>query len=207
MYKGKDLAEMTFDEALDRELLIKRGESEVVKTTVHIPLWVRAVMTRLHTRRGVSEGRLNTAVINHGASILKSRYKKRIRSMEEIRYKLLDSDNDAIASIVGDFQICVNGVQGQKDRRTIRIPIWCQQYLGTVGAALRMEFSSMVRLSMYLSLNTYDGLKQKDKRICNAALTTFEQKLDNYSALCVLLEPSTRKEYVPVYYVEEDRTP
>ena len=204
MYKGQELAELTFDEALARELALRRAESEIIKTTVHIPLWVRAAVSRLHTLRTVSEGRIYTAIINHGASILKTRYRNRIHSMENIRYKLLDSDNDVITAIVGNFKMSVNGTDGKNDRRTVRVPIWCHQYLGTVGSALRMEFSSMVRLSLYLSFHEYGSLKQKDKKTCAKALQKFEHKLTDYSALCVLLEPSTRDGYVQVGYTEEN---
>lgn len=187
MYKGQDLAELTFDEAIDRELLLNRSSEDVVKTTIHIPLWVRASIARKHAEMGVSEGKLYTAIINHGTSIIKTRYKDRIREMEGVRYKLLKSDNDIIKSLVGDFQICVNGVQGGKDRRTVRVPAWCKDYLGTVGAALRMEFSSMVRLALYLAFQTNCDISKKDMRTCKSAISKFESKLGDYSTVCIAL--------------------
>lgn len=187
MYKGQDLAELTFDEAIDRELLLNRSSEDVVKTTIHIPLWVRASIARKHAEMDVSEGKLYTAIINHGTSIIKTRYKDRIRDMEGVRYKLLKSDNDIIKSLVGDFQICVNGVQGGKDRRTVRVPAWCKDYLGTVGAAFRMEFSSMVRLALYLAFQTNRDISKKDMRICKTAISNFEYKLKDYSTVCIAL--------------------
>jgi len=187
MYKGQDLAEMSFDEAIDRELSLNRSAEDVVKTTIHIPLWVRASVARKHAEMGVSEGRLYTAIINHGTSIIKQRYKDQIREMEGVRYKLLKSDNEIIKSLVGDFQICVNGVQGGKDRRTVRVPVWCKGYLGTVGAALRMEFSSMVRLALYLAFQTNRDISKKDMEICKLAVSTFEYKLADYSTVCIAL--------------------
>lgn len=187
MYKGPNIAELTFDDAIDRELDLGRSSNDVVKTTIHLPLWVRTTVARLHIEKRVSEGRLYTAIINHGASIIKHRYGKRIHEMEGVRYKLLKSDNDVIKSIVGDFQICVNGVQGKNDRRTIRVPTWCKDYLGAVGAALRMEFPSMVRLSTYLSFQTCYSVSKKDMDACNEAISKFEQKLDDYSTVCIAL--------------------
>ena len=187
MYKGQELAELTFDEAIARELLMNRSPDEVVKTTIHIPLWIRASVARKHAEMNVSEGKLYTAIINYGASIIKTRYKDQIHEMEGVRYKLLKSDNDIIKSLVGDFQICVNGIQGGKDRRTIRIPVWCKGYLGTVGAALRMEFSSIVRLALYLAFQTNRDISKKDMRTCKAAITTFEYKFKDYSTVCIAL--------------------
>ena len=187
MYKGRDIAELSFDEAIDRELKNSRSSDNVVKTTVHIPLWVRAAIACKHAERGVSEGKIYTATINYGTSIIKKCYGDNIQEMEGVRYKLLKSDNDIIKSLVGDFQICVNGVQGDKDRRTIRVPAWCKEYLGTVGSALRMEFSSMVRLALYLAFQKSEGLGIKDMQVCTTAISTFEHKFADYSNVCLAL--------------------
>ena len=187
MYKGKDIAELSFDEAIDRELKVNRSTEDIVKTTVHIPLWVRAAIACKHAEIGTSEGKIYTAIINYGTSVLKQNYQDQIRVMEGVRYKLLKSDNDIVRSLVGDFQICVNGVQGNSDRRTIRVPAWCKEYLGTVGSALRMEFSSMVRLALYLAFQKSEGLGIKDMQVCTTAISTFEHKFADYSNVCLAL--------------------
>ena len=154
---------------------------------------LRAAIACKHAERGVSEGKIYTATINYGTSIIKKCYGDNIQEMEGVRYKLLKSDNDIIKSLVGDFQICVNGVQGDKDRRTIRVPAWCKDYLGTVGAALRMEFSSMVRLALYLAFKRSSNLTEKEMVGCSGVIELFENKFRDYSTVCLALADTEEK--------------
>ena len=198
MFKGLDISTLKFDDAIHRELTQIRSTDDVVKTTIHIPLWIRVSVARLHIEKGVSEGKLYTAIINHGASIIRDKYGAQIQGMEETRYKLLRSDNEFIKTLIGDFQISVNGVHGKNDRRTIRIPVWCKDYLGVVGSALRMEFPSIIRLAMYLSFQSCYTLTNKETGLCDESIVKFEQKFNGFEAVCNALVPIAEDEVVSI---------
>ena len=184
MYKGTHEVEPTFDDAIISAKDAHDTADGVSKTTIHIPLWVRIAVARVHVEAHVSEGKIYTALIDIGAQIIKIRYGKQIKEMEGVRYKLMKSNNELIRSLIGDFHICVNGVQGGKDRRTVRIVTWNVEYLGAVGAALRMEFSSMVRLALYLVFQSCRSLIPEDVVAGDTAISTFEQKLGDYGFAC-----------------------
>ena len=194
MYKGRHTVEPSFDDAIEDAIQVHRVAGDVAKTTVHLPLWVRIAVARVHVEKKVSEGKIYTALIDTGTQIIKIRYGQQIKKMEGMRYNLMKYDNELVRSIIGDFKICVNGVQGSKDRRTVRVVAWNTEYLGAVGAALRMEFSSMIRLALYLSFQSYLGMTDADIVSDGTAISTFERKLKEYSMVCTCLTSSAQLE-------------
>ena len=203
MYKGKHITEPSFDDAIDDASCVRRNAGDVTKTTVHIPLWVRIAVSRVHVEKNVSEGKIYTALIDAGTQIIKIRYGQQIKTMEGMRYTLMEYDNELVCSLIGDFKICVNGVQGSKDRRTVRVVAWNVEYLGAVGAALRMEFSSMIRLALYLAFQSYLGLTAANVVLDNVAISTFERKLEEYSMVCACLTSDQQLELMSSTKEEE----
>ena len=168
-------------------------KQEMIKTTVHLPAWLRKEVSMCHIDHDIGESKLYTAMANHGTSILQYNMLEHSKGVQGARRVLLDSDNTLVVSIVQEFSISVNGI-GKGVRRTINIPIWCRGYLASIGADLRMEFSSLIRLVMYLSIQSYNEIKKSDKDICLHEISQFGVRMQEYQHVCNCLisgEPYT----------------
>lgn len=182
--KHKQLIDSDYTEAvIHREVAVAR---ELTRTTVMLPTWLRREVSTVHLDTNIAQGKLFTAMVHHGTAILQEKMKPHIDDLHDTVRMLTVSDNSIVVDMMENFRISVNGVEGGL-RRTIAIPVWCQGYLASAGGYLRMEFSSMIRLSLYLSIQTYIGIVPSDKAICDAEIAKFDKKVEEYTHVCKYL--------------------
>lgn len=164
--------------------------SELTRTTVMLPVWLRREVSVVHLDTNIAQGKLYTAMVNHGTALLQEMLKPHIDGLHDTLRELTKSDNTIIIDMLQNFHISVNGVEGGL-RRTISIPIWCKGYLASAGSHLRMEFSSMIRLALYLSIQRYGGIIDSDRVVCDADITRFEKRVRDYAFVCNRLATDT----------------
>jgi len=167
-------------------------DGELTRTTVLLPVWLRREVSMIHLDTNIAQGKIFTAMVNHGTALLQERLKLHIEGLHDTLRELTVSDNSIVIDMLQNFHISVNGVEGGL-RRTIAIPVWCKGYLASAGGHLRMEFSSMIRLSLYLSISEYDGILDSDKAVCDADIARFEKKVHEYAHVCKYLTLGERE--------------
>lgn len=188
----KRLSEMDFNDAV----IIGYDDvrEDLVSTTVHLPLWLRSEVSNINLTTNISQGKVFTAMVNHGCTLMKDMVDAPMKDMVGVLEILETSDNTIIMHLMQEFSISVNGIK-HGTRRAVSMPKWCKSYIGMVGGRLRMDFSSVLRLAMYLSISKYDKLLDRDKPVCASELANFEKALSEYTSVCVALaEMEKRKE-------------
>lgn len=182
--RHKRLIDSTFQEAV----IDGCGDinHEMLATTVMLPVWVRREVSMINLDTNISQGKLFTAMVHYGTALLQEMTNPYTTNLHGALRTLTASSNSIVVDMVQNFGISVNGVEGGA-RRSLRIPAWCKSKLGQVGGHLRMEYSSLVRLSMYLAIQRYDGILEEDKVICDAEITRFEKKMKEYAHVCKAL--------------------
>lgn len=177
----KKWAELTFEEAVINGYAdISR---ELIAVTIHLPLWLRTEVSNINLDTGVSQGRLFTGMINYGCSLMKPIVKEPIKTMSSSYRTLGTSDNDVIMHLMQDMTISVNGIKSSK-RKTLSAPMWCKSLLGGIGSSLRMDFSSVVRLSLYTAIDRYDGMEPHNRRTCQTELDKFKKSVSDHMFVC-----------------------
>lgn len=187
----KQLSEMTFDEAVIDGY--KDITDELVGATVHLPMWLRSEISAANLTTNISQGKLYTAMVDHGCTLMKEFVDAPMKDMVGVLETLETSDNTIIMHMMQEFSISVNGIK-HGSRRTVSIPKWCKGFIGLVGSRLRMDFSSVLRLAMYLSISRYSKLLDRDKPTCIHEIANFEKTLDEYTSVCVALYNMIQKE-------------
>jgi len=178
---------MRLEDAVHREPFIDRSEDKIYVTSIHLPRWLRATVTILHDSYQISEDKLFTVLVNHGSTILKDRYGDAIKSYIEVHDIILDAKNTVIEAIATDYAVEIDGLAKQGKQRSIRMPTWCKGFLGSFGRISGMSYASLIRLAMYLSLNTHDILNKERKEICKNEIEIFERKFEDYIEVCQVL--------------------
>jgi len=179
--RHKKLIDSTF-----REVVIEGCDNirhEMIATTVMLPVWLRREVSMVHFDTDIAQGKLFTAMVHHGTAILQETAKSNVDYLHDDLRTLIRSKNSIVVDVVQSFTISVNGIDGGA-RRSLRIPAWSKSYLGQLGGYLRMEYSSLIRLAMYMSIQRYDDILEDDKMICDEAITRFENKMREYAHVC-----------------------
>jgi hypothetical protein len=180
----KQWAELSFEEAVINGY--DDIDSNLVAVTIHLPLWLRTEVSNINLDHGISQGRVFTGMVNYGCSLIKPDVKEPIKSMSSAYRTLGSVDNDVIMHLMQDMTISVNGVKSSK-RKTLSVPVWCRSLLGSVAASLRMDFSSVVRLSLYTAISRYDNLESHNMITCQTEPNKFRKTLDDHMFVCTTL--------------------
>jgi len=182
--RHKRLIDMTFQEAvIDGHDKIHH---EMLPTTVMLPVWLRREVSIINLDTNISQGKLFTAMVHQGTALLQEMTNPYTTDLHGSLRTLTASSNSIVVDVVQNFGISVNGIEGGA-RRSLRIPAWCKSKLGQVGGHLRMEYSSLVRLAMYLDIQLYDDILEEDKVVCDAEIARFEKKMIEYAHVCKAL--------------------
>ena len=197
----KKLSEMTFDEAVIDGYRDVTGE--LVGATVHLPMWVRSEVSNANLATDISQGKLYTAMVDHGCTLMKEIVDDPMKRMVGVLETLETSDNTIIMHMMQEFTINVNGIK-HGSRRTISIPKWCKSFIGKVGGRLRMDFSSVLRLSLYLSIDRYSKLLDRDKPMCAEEIIHFKKALVEYTSVCTALADMEMRKRHPLHSVTPD---
>jgi hypothetical protein len=158
-------------------------QHEMLATTVMLPVWLRREVSIINLDTDISQGKLYTAMVHQGTALLQEMTNPYTNDLHGALRTLTASTNSIVVDVVQNFAISVNGIEGGS-RRSLRIPVWCKSKLGQVGGHLRMEYSSLIRLSMYLAIQRFDGILEEDKVICDMEITRFEKKMREYAHVC-----------------------
>jgi len=185
----KNWAELTFEEAVIKGYADINRELSAV--TIHLPLWLRTEVSNINLDTGVSQGRLYTGMINYGCSLIEPTIRDPIKNMSAAYRTLGTSNNDVIMHLMQDMTISVNGVT-TKQRKTLSAPVWCKSLLNNIASSLRMEFSSVVRLSLYTAIDRYDGMEPHNRCTCRKELDKFENVLGDHEFVCTCLADSIK---------------
>jgi len=178
-----------------REAVIDRYtdiHGDLARSTVMLPTWLRREVFNIHIDENVAEGKIYTGMVNYGTALLQHTLSDRIKALHSDVRALTSSDNDMIVDIVQNFSTSVNGVKGGA-RRTISIPAWTQSYLASTGTYLRTEFSSMLRLTLYMAIQQYDHILEKDGIICETEINAFDSQVRDYTHVCRCLRDGEPK--------------
>lgn len=178
--RHKRLIEMTF-----REAVIEGYDNKIdtIKATVMLPVWLRREVAILAIDEDVSQGKMFTMMIHQGTSLLQEISKGYIDNLRMPIRTLTSSRNPFVVEIMQNFKLSVNGIHGGQ-RRTLLVPVWCKQKLGQIGGYFRIDFSSLIRMSMYLSIQRFDGILPDDKKICDGEIEKFKCNIHHFSDLC-----------------------
>ena len=186
----KKLSEMDFNNAvIDGYDDIR---SDLVAVTIHLPLWLRTEVSNINLDTNVSQGRLYTTMVNYGCALMKPSIDEPIKTMHGAYRVLGTSDNAVIMHLMQGMTISVNGVKGS-GRKTLSVPKWCKNFMGTVAGRLRMDFSSVVRLSLYMAIAQYDGMLDHNKQTCINELKRFKKALDDHMFVCMCLAEKVKQ--------------
>lgn len=186
----KNWSELTFDEAVIRGY--DEIKSDLTAVTIHLPLWLRTEVSNINLLTNVSQGRLYTAMANYGCSLMKPVVKDPIKDMYDSYLTLGTADNAFIMKIMQDMKINVDGVKGG-GRKTISVPMWCKNFIGNVANNLRMEFSSVVRLSLYTAIIRYELIEAHNKHTCQKELTMFEKTFNDHVFVCTAISDKIKQ--------------
>ena len=163
-----------------------KDESDEARTTLYLPLWLRTEVSNINLRTNVSQGRLYTAMVNYGCSVMKPIVESPIKNMYEAYTTLGTSDNMFIMQIMQEMTLNVNGTRGG-GRKTLSVPLWCKNFIGGVAGNLRMEFSSVVRLSLYVAIIRYANIEPHNDKTCRAELERFKKTFSDHMFVCSAL--------------------
>ena len=175
---------MSFEDAIFREHLLDRPIGDVEKTNVHLPQWTRIAVALLHNEHKMSESKIYTGLINHGTAMLQHRFGKDVELYGDAQNRMLRSKNIYIRTFAIDFRIDVDGLAEGGKRRTVHVPTWCVNFLGSFGKSVRMNYASLIRLAIYTSLNKCATLDSEHKTICKTEVESFERKFNDYIDFC-----------------------
>jgi len=157
--------------------------SDTIRSTVMLPVWLRREVAIISIDEDVSQGKLYTAMTNHGTALLQELSRNYVSALQAPLRVLFSSNNTYIVDFMQNFSLSVNGLGGGQ-RRTLLVPVWAKSYIGKIQAYFRVDFSSLMRLSLYLSIQRYDGILEADKIICDAEITKFESNVRDFSEVC-----------------------
>jgi len=179
--KLRDIIGGTFDE--DNE--------EEARTTAFLPLWLRKVFADIHEEFDLPLYKVISRTIRLGASIFEHKYRGKIKEIKELWTKLRWTDNTWIDSLP-DYHFSVNNMSGAK-RKFVKMPLWCDNMLGGAAMELNTEKSAAIRISMYLAIDTWDGLNKKVEKQLKQELAKFDKQInDILLALRVLATVDSR---------------
>lgn len=186
----KKWSELDFDEAVIKGY--DEIRSDLVAVTIHLPLWLRTEVSNINLDTNVSQGRLYTTMVNYGCTLMKPLVDEPIKTMHNAYRVLGTSDNTVIMHMMQGMTISVNGVKGS-GRKTLSVPAWCKNFMGGVAGRLRMDFSSVVRLALYMAISHYNGLLEHNEKACQKELKQFKKTLDDHMFVCMCLAEKVKQ--------------
>jgi len=177
-----------------REVVIEGYDRniETIKATVMLPVWLRREIAILSIDEDKTQGKMFTMMVHQGTALLQEISNPYVTELRTPIRTLTSSDNPFIVDIMQNFSLSVNGLHGGQ-RRTLLVPKWCKNKLAQIGGYFRIDFSSLTRLSMYLSIQRFDGILANDKKICDQEIETFKNNIRYYSELCDALLTTTKR--------------
>jgi hypothetical protein len=191
LMRYKEWSEMDFDDAVIHGY--PDISKELVAVTIHLPLWLRTEVSNINLEYNISQGRVYSTMVNYGCSLLKPMIDEPIKSMYDAYKVLGTSDNTVVMYLMQGSTISVNGVKGS-NRKTLSVPTWTKNLMGNVASRLRMDFSSVVRLALYLAINRYDNILDHNKTVCQDELLKFSKALNDHMSVCVCLAEMIKSE-------------
>lgn len=179
--KHQRLIDMTFREAVINGY--DNIKQEMFPTTVMLPVWMRREVSIINLDTDITQGNIYTAMVHHGTALLQEMTNPYTTNLHNDLRTLMASDNSIVVGIVQNLAASTNDLEGGA-RRSLRIPSWCKNKLGLIGGHLQVNYSSLIRMSMCMSIQRYDDILKKDRTICNKEITKFEAKMVEYAHVC-----------------------
>lgn len=179
-----NIAHMTFSDAVLNRSCSDKDISDVIDTGVRLPQWMLECTAILRIQNKMSEGKLFTRMVNHGTCIIENKYLDLVGDIGETRVKMINSDNVFIKDVAMKFTFDVDGLGGGGIRRTVRVPTWCKNVLGSFSGDGMMNYSSMVRLAIAFSLSRHAFLKEERLRQAIEHSGSFDKKFRDYIEFC-----------------------
>jgi len=178
---GHAIRELDFNEAVINGYDDIR--SGLVAVTIHLPMWIRTEVSNINLATNISHGRLYTSMINHGCLLMKHRIDERAKRLHDAYKTLGTSDNMVIMELMQEMTIRVGGDRSG-GRKTLSAPMHCKNFLVDIANRLRMDFSSVVRLSLYTAIDRYDGMEPHNRRTCQTELDKFKKSVSDHMFVC-----------------------
>jgi len=181
------LHSMSFKDAVLRELSIERDREEVMETSIYLPRWMQISVEILHYEAKMSEAKLYTGLINHGTAIMQHRFDSEIVAHQHARRTILRSSDEFAKDFLYDFKTLGDRTFTRTKKRTVDMPTWSVTYLGIVGSAFPIQYSSSIRLAICYSLNKWLTIDRIGRENCNMETNEFEKSLNRYIDFCKYL--------------------
>lgn len=175
--------ELDYEQAMEQgHEQYKTEEKELKRTTMMMPITMRIEVELLKGRWNYSQKYLSFQLVHHGHAILQHKHKTAIAELRALKSRMGHPRIGRVKNWLYTMRTTVNGLK-DPSQRAIFMPKYMVESLSDIASTLSTEQSSLIRLCMYYSFVTCNGLSHEILTVAHEEISKFEQYLLETNAI------------------------